>query len=196
VRRHSIAVGVVANGELILRLDPGALPVRYQVFFGGTASEAPASVILDREQAVIRQMRGGMPTMVTLPIAQFIGVAARFEPQSDGRVRTTIELAHEDPGLSLPVASDFDADAMADDWEEWSEVLGLPLLLPATGDGSWRNVSADAEPEGEGEEITAAPAPRRARGFTSQRRTRFARRRKTGRPALRVITGREIIARD
>jgi hypothetical protein len=34
------------------------------------------------------------------------------------------------------------------------------------------------------------------RGFTGQRRTRFARRRKTGRPQLRVITGREIIARD
>ncbi len=193
MRRHSIAVGVIADGEPILRLDPGALPVRYQVFFGGTASEAPASVILDREQAVIRQMRGGVPTMVTLPITQFRGVAARFEPQSDGRVRTTIELAHEDPALSLPVASDFDADAMADDWEEWGEVLGLPLLLPVAGDGSWRNVSPEPEPE---EEIADAPAPRRARAFTGNRRTRLARRRKTGRPALRVITGREIIARD
>jgi hypothetical protein len=193
VRRHSIAAGVIANGEPILRLDPGALPVRYQVLFGGTASEAPAAVILDREQAVIRQMRGGVPTMLTLPIANFVGVAARFEPQKDGRVRTTIELAHEDPALSLPVASDFDADAMADDWEEWGEVLGLPLLLPVTGDGGWRNVS----PEPEAEEQTAeAPAPRRVRGFTGQRRTRFARRRKTGRPQLRVITGREIIARD
>jgi hypothetical protein len=196
VRRHSIAAGVIADGETILRLDPGTLPVRYQVLFGGTASEAPASVILDRQQAVIRQMRGGVPTMVTVPIAQFRGVAARFEPQSDGRVRTTIELAHEDPALSLPVASDFDADAMADDWEEWGEVLGLPLLLPVTGDGSWRNVSSNSEPANEDEEFVEAPAPRRARSFTSRRRTRFARRRKTGRPALRVITGREIIARD
>jgi hypothetical protein len=193
VRRHSIAVGVIAGGEPILRLDPGALPVRYQVLFGGTASEAPAAVILDREQAVIRQMRGGVPTMLTLPISNFRGVAARFEPLPDGRVRTTIELAHEDPALSLPVASDFDADAMADDWEEWGEVLGLPLLLPVTGDGGWRDVSPEPEPE---EEITEAPAPRRARAFTGNRRTRFARRRKTGRPALRVITGREIIARD
>jgi hypothetical protein len=196
VRRHSIAVGVIADGETILRLDPGALPVRYQVLFGGAASEAPASVILDREQAVIRQTRGGVPTMVTLPISQFRGVAARFEPQSDGRVRTTIELAHEDPALSLPVASDFDADAMADDWEEWGEVLGLPLLLPVAGDGSWRDVSANAEAEAEEEELAEAPSPRRVRTFTSQRRTRFARRRKTGRPQLRVITGREIIARD
>jgi hypothetical protein len=196
VRRHSIAVGVIADGEPILRLDPGALPVRYQVFFGGTASEAPAAVMLDREQAVIRQMRGGVPTMVTLLIAQFRGVAARFEPQSDGRVRTTIELAHDDPEMSLPVASDFDSDAMADDWEEWGEVLGLPLLLPVTGDGGWRDVSASAEAEREEAELAETLVPRRARSFTSQRRTRFAKRRKTGRPALRVITGREIIARD
>lgn len=196
MRRHSIAAGVIAGGETILRLDPGALPVRYQVLFGGTASEAPAAVILDREQAVVRQMRDGVPTMVTLPIAQFRGVAARFEPQSDGRVRTTIELAHEDPSLSLPVASDFDSDAMADDWEEWGEVLGLPLLLPVAGDGSWRSVSPDPQSQDNEEESTEVPAPRRARVFTSRRRTRFARRRKTGRPQLRVITGREIIARD
>lgn len=194
MRRQSIAGGVPAGALPILRLDPGALPVRYQTSLAGTASEAPAAIVLDREQAVIRQMRSGVPTVLTLPIATFRGVAARFEPLPDGRVRTTIELAHEDPALSLPVASDFDADAMADDWEEWGEVLGLPLLLPVTGDGGWRNVSPDPEPE---EEAAEAPAPRRARAFTGNRRTRFARRRKTGRrPALRVITGREIIARD
>lgn len=193
MRRHSVGVGVIADGEPILRLDPGALPVRYQVFFGGAASGAPAAVVLDREQAVIRQVRGGVPTLLTLPIAQFRGVAARFEPRKDGRVRTTIELAHEDPALSLPVASSFDADAMADDWEEWGKVLGLPLLLPMTGDGSWRIVS---EPTSTDDEPAEVPAPRRARTFTSGRRTRFARRRKTGRPPLHIVTGREIIARD
>ena len=191
MRRQSIAGGAPAGAVPILRLDPGALPVRYQTSLAGTASEAPAVIVLDRHLVLIRQLRDGVPTVLTLPINTFRGVAARFEPLRDGRVRTTIELAHEDPALSLPVASDFDADALADDWEEWGQVLGLPLLLPCTGDGGWRTVSADSAAP-----VADAPAPRRGRGFMRQRRPRFARRRKTGRPALRVITGREIIARN
>lgn len=191
MRRQTIAAGVIAGSGSILRLDPGALPVRYQTRLSGTASEAPAAIVLDREQALVRQMRRGVPTVLTLPIASFRGIAARFEPLEDGGVRTVIELVHEDPALSLPLAIGTDADDLADDWEEWGRVLDLPLYLPHAS-GGLRPVDAGS-PALEHDE----PNPRRARSFLRHRRPRFARRRKTGgTPALTVIAGREIIARN
>ncbi len=62
-----------------LRLDPGALPVRYVTRLSGTASEAPAAIVLNRNQALVSQMRGGVSTVVTVPMDAFVGIAARFE---------------------------------------------------------------------------------------------------------------------
>jgi hypothetical protein len=147
--------------------------------------------VLDRHQAIISQMRRGVPTVVTIPMNAFTGVAARFEAYPDGRVRTTIELVHEDPALTLPLAVSLNPDELAEDWEEWSLALELPLMLPDTT-GRLRTVH-----DGEPQEPLEAPAPRRARSILRQRRPRFARRRKTGHmPQFRVVAGREIIARD
>ncbi len=109
----------------------------------------------------------------------------------DGTVRTTVELSHDDPALSLPLAISIEPDVLAEDWEEWGRALDLPLLLPDSV-GRLRTVH-DAEPA----DPLDSPTPRRARGFLRQRRPRFTRRRKTGRmPQLKLIAGREIIARD
>lgn len=191
MRRHTFAEGEDPAAGHTLRLDPGALPVRYLTKLSGTASEAPAAVVIDRHQVVISQTRDGVPTVVTVPIKSYLGIAAHFESLEDGAMRVTVELSHDNPELSLPLAISFDTDALAEDWEEWGHALDLPLFLPDTV-GRLRVVH-DAEPA----EPIDGPAPRRARGALRQRRPRFARRRKTGEmPRLKVIAGREIIARD
>jgi len=165
--------------------------VRYLTKLSGAASEAPAAIVIDRHQVLLSQVRDGVSTVLTVPINSYVGIAAHFEAFEDGAMRVTVELSHDNPELSLPLAISFDTDALAEDWEAWGLALDLPLLLPDTV-GRLRTVH-DAEPA----EPIEAPAPRRARGALRQRRPRFARRRKTGRmPRLKVIAGREIIARD
>jgi len=172
------------------RLDPHALPARAVIASGDAAG---AVFIIDRERAVVvRKASGGRAVTSAVPLADYAGVAIRVEPNgAGGRVRVFVELVHDDPSLTLPLAVAEDPDDVAADWQAWGRALNLPLLVVAQ-DGT---VSA---PVGRLGRLTIAPAkPRRYHSFFAARRPRFLARRKPGRhgPAER-IQAREIIARD
>src|SRR5581483_8628188 len=98
-----------------------------------------------------------------------------------------VVLEHSDPALSLSLFASADRDEIVAEWQSWSRVLGLPLLV-ADADGSLRepfatrgadrnadlapppafghrpppSVAADAPPAGEASGY-AGRLPRRAR---------------------------------
>lgn len=178
-----------------LRLDPFALPVRYSTPLSGALAEGIAAVYLDRDRVIVKRPLGGVDATVTCPVRAFRGVAVRMtvDPVTDG-VRTTIELMHRDPDMSLPLVSVDDlgnAEDVAADWQAWGKALDLPLLI-VEGDGGVRE--AMARPGALG--VAPAKARRMVSSLT-RRRPRFLKRRKTGVKAeVATIEGREIIARD
>ncbi|BCP52525.1 hypothetical protein K32_11420 [Kaistia sp. 32K] len=178
-----------------LRLDPFALPVRYEATLAGPASATTPAVYLDREQAIIKRRLGGIPTTLSTPVSAFRGVAVRMsgDPET-GAVRTIVELMHRDPAMSLPlvVVEDLgNGEDVAADWQAWGRALGLPLLI-VDGDGTVR-----APLEQLGSLVVGDPKARRAPASITRRRPRFLKRRKTGfYNEVETLSGREIIARD
>jgi hypothetical protein len=99
---------------------------------------------------------------------------------------------HRDPALSIPlIIADDPADVGAD-WQSWSRILGLPLLL-VLPDGS---IEKPVDHIGAMRKLPTRP--RRRHSFFAGRRPRFLTRRKTGlkRGEIEILDGREIIARD
>jgi hypothetical protein len=47
-------------------------------------------------------------------------------------------LAHQDPGLALPLFLSHDADDVIAEWRSWGAVLGLPLLVE--DEDGWRDL--------------------------------------------------------
>jgi hypothetical protein len=136
-------------------------------------------------------MAGRLATFA-VPVSAFAGVSVRIEPVgSAGDIRVVVELMHSDPGLTLPlVVADAPEDAAAD-WIAWGRTLNLPLLV-IESDGTVRSPVSRI-----GALTVSKPGPRRNRGLFRGRRSRYIRRRKTGRSdGLQVLEGREITARD
>jgi hypothetical protein len=190
-----MAIGMAQAHGNDLRVDPFALPVRYHATLAGPASATTPSVYLDREQAVIKRRLGGIPTTLSTPVSAFRGVAVRMtgDPET-GAVRTTVELMHRDPAMSLPlvVVEDLgDGEDVSADWQAWGRALGLPLLI-VDADGSVR-----APLEQIGQLVVGDAQARRAPSSLTGRRPRFLKRRKTGfNTDGGTLVGREIIARD
>src|SRR5690606_24633224 len=125
--------------------------------------------------AVIRhQFLSGLPATVQVPVSAYRGVAARIVPMDGDSVLATLELMHADPALSLPLMIADSLDDIAADWQNWSRVLGLPLLL-VEADGSLTEPLTQI-----GRISTNGPVPRRRRGPATKRRPRFLARRKPG----------------
>src|SRR5947209_2052414 len=124
-----------AGSSRALRLDPCALPVSFMAS-DARADERLRSIVLDREQVVVRREVRGVPMRLALKVSDFLGVAIRVVPpdehQSGG---LAIMLEHRDAGLSVPlmVATDAGNDVVAE-WQHWGRVLGRPLLI-SDGDG-------------------------------------------------------------
>ena len=117
--------GCSAGSSRALRLDPHALPVRY------AASDAAADgsvrdIELHRERVVLRRSVGGMRMAFNMPLTAFNGVALRMMP---GEGAVAVVLAHDDPGLVLPLAVTDEADEAFAEWHGWAEALSLPLLV-------------------------------------------------------------------
>ncbi|MBH0236957.1 DUF6101 family protein [Methylobrevis albus] len=168
------------------RLDPQALPARFTMPAGGS----DAAVYLDRRGVVVKRRLSGLPLTLSLPISAFEGISVRIEPEGVDGLVAHVELTHRDPDLTLPLMVTRDMEEAALDWESWSSILGLPMLLTET-DGQNRVVGGEAKVRIE------APKPRRRRAALQNRRPRFLARRKPGhsRP-MPVIEGTEIIARN
>ena len=172
------------------RLDPHTLPACSTLSSGGNA--AAVSFVIEHDHAVVvRRFTPGAAITLTVPLEQYAGVAVRMDAAGvDGGVRGTISLLHEDPTLTLPLLVAEDPHLIAADWQTWSRVLDLPLLIIGQ-DGSI------GEPLAERHSIAMAPVkPRRRHSFFAQRRPRFLTRRKPGQPGVgEKLVGREIIAR-
>lgn len=179
--RHAVQTdGATAGSSRFFRLDPHTLPVRH--------ADRGGAFILDRDRAVVRRDLHGIAATLDVPVTAYRGIAVRMFAEGEDSLRVVVELMHRDPALTLPLMVADDAEEAAADWIAWGRALGLPLLF-VEQDGT---VSSPA-----GESDTTAIAARRAGRPFRGRRSRFARRRKTGTfTAIERLEGREIIARD
>lgn len=183
--------GATAGSGRAFRLDPHSLPARFSAEIGGKAPEA--AIVLDRDTALVRrQMRAGPPITFTIPVRSYSGVAVRMEPVgTDGEIRVTLELLHQEEGFCLPLLSSDNPEDVALDWQAWGHALNLPLLIVGA-DGR-----IDAPLEETGPLKVARAKPRRRHSFFKGRRSRFLRRRKPGAIGrTELLAGREIIARN
>ena len=181
--------GCPAGSSRALRLDPHTLPLRY------AASDAAADghtrdIELHRERVVLRRSVGGMRMAINMPLSAFNGVALRMMP---GEGAVAVVLAHDDPGLVLPLHITDEADEAFAEWHGWAEALGLPLLVE--DQVGFRKAFPKL-----GEIAAGRPRPRRRRrSGLRARRPAILLRRAVGRitEATPVRRGeREIIARD
>jgi uncharacterized protein DUF6101 len=194
--RRQTGVGRQApvGSSRVERLDPFALPVRFQV--GDQAADGRVrSVELTRERVVLRRALRGMLMAVNLPVAAYLGVAIRMEqPDAETPGAVAIVLEHRDAALSLPLYRAEDGTDVAAEWQAWARVLGLPLLVAET-DGRLREPFARIG----GVRITPPIVRRRRRTCLKARRPSLPlRRRHAPRPTVPVVHRgeREIIARN
>jgi hypothetical protein len=122
--------GSPAGSSRVERLDPFSLPVRFAAR-DEAADERVRYVELTRERVVVRRSLSGMRMALSMPLTAFRGVAIRVSMGEDAAV--IVELAHEDPGLALPLFVSREADDAFTEWRSWARVLGLPLLVEEDG---------------------------------------------------------------
>jgi hypothetical protein len=172
-----------------LRLDPHSLPVRYAAN-DAAADGQTRDIELHRERVVLRRSVGGMRMAFNMPLTAFNGVALRMMP---GEGAVAVVLAHDDPGLVLPLHITDEADEAFTEWHDWAETFGLPLLVE--DEVGFRKALPQL-----GEIQAGRPRPRRRRrSGLKGRRPAILLRRMVGRmsDASPVHRGeREIIARD
>jgi Family of unknown function (DUF6101) len=176
------------------RLDPFSLPVRFAAA-DEAADEHLCIVDLHRERVVLRRSVRGMRMAVNLPVAAYRGVAIRLSGDIGKPPRTiSVVLEHTDPALSLPLFASSEADEIVAEWQSWSRVLGLPLLI-RENDGTLREPFARL-----GRLRIEAPAWRRRRRSAVARRrpSRLLRRRVVRLLSTPIVHRgeREIIARN
>jgi hypothetical protein len=157
-----------------------------------SASDAAADgrvrdVELHRERVVLRRSLHGMRMALNMPVAAFDGITLLLVPGEAGaRDALAIVLKHHDPALTLPLFITPEPEEALDEWQAWSQVLGLPLLLPKRSSASRLGMKR--------------PRPRRRRrSALKSRRPSILFRRKSGKitAATPVHRGeREIIARN
>jgi len=186
--------GTPAGSSCALRLDPLALPLRFE------ASDAVAdgrvrSVELHRERVVLRRAVRGMRMAVNLPISAYLGLAIRLiPPGGDTPGAIAIVLEHSDPTLSLVLFAANDGAEVIAEWQTWARILNRPLLI---SDEKGRL----HEPLPRiGAVLIGAPTPRRRRrnAIKARRPTMLMRRRAGVMPNAPIVhrDEREIIARN
>ena len=88
-----------------MRLDPFRLP---QVVTYATRDDfGEVTFTIDQRGAIVRRIlqMSGLPATVVLPANAFRGIAARALEDGEGNVTVTLELLHNDPMLSVPLAA-------------------------------------------------------------------------------------------
>ena len=179
--------GMPAGSGRSARLDPFALPVRFQAN-DPAADGRSREVELTRERVVVRRAVAGIRMAVNLPISAYRGVAIRTS--ADG---ASVVLEHRDPGLALELYAAADADEVTAEWRTWGQVLGVPLLA-ADEAGASQEIFARVGSVKVGEPFVR----RRRRNAIKQRRPSILMRRVVKRVGdAGVYCGeREIIARN
>ena len=192
-RQSATGGGCPAWTGRALRLDPRALPVRYQVADGRDGPAKSHQVFLDRSRVVLRRtVAERIALTVSLPTSAYEGVALRLFPAGEGEGFTAaVVLLHREEGLTVPLHVACEVDELAAAWQAWGRTLGLPLLA-LDADGAARPVT------GVSELLGGQPTPRRPHSHFASRRPRFLARRKPGTPGAAAVvhSEREIIAPD
>jgi len=182
--------GCPAGSGRAQRLDPFCLPVQFAAS-DEAADERVRYVELHRERVVVRRSLRGMHMALNMPVSAFRGVAIRVRVGEQAAV--VVELAHQDPGLALPLFVSTETDDAFAEWRSWARVLGLPLLVEE--EGAYREPFARL-----GQLRIDDPRPRRRRrSMLKRRRSSASLRRRVGRMSetTPVHRGeREIIARN
>ncbi|MEA2947184.1 MAG: hypothetical protein QOI40_2514 [Alphaproteobacteria bacterium] len=138
----------------------------------------------DRSVVIARRV-AGIAMRVQVPLTSYQGVRLSLGAEGEGATLHTVELLHRDPDLSVPLFQTADPRVIANEWCAWANSLSLPRLF--------EDFPADSTT---GESVFATPLRRRG-SAVAKRRSRFARRRKTGaqqRLALSYSGEREIIS--
>jgi len=171
------------------RLDPARLPQKLSYATG----DGETTITIDRSGATLKRTldRSGLPLNIALPTRLFRGVVARATETGPESALVTLELMHDDPQLSVPLSVGHDLTEIARDWQIWSELLGLPMMM-VEADGVARMLH-----ESPGVIGTGSSRPRRHHAMFAERRPRFLARRRLGHLGVRLtVDGDEIIARD
>jgi hypothetical protein len=147
--------GCPAGSSRVLRLDPFALPARFEAS-DVTADQSVRHVELYRERVVMRRAVRGMRMALNMPISAFRGVSIC----NVGDAAVVVTLEHRDPGLSLPLCVSGEPDEIIKAWHDWASVLGVPLLV----------VEQDNTPVSAGVTRVGEACPRRRRRSTIKAR--------------------------
>ena len=154
----------------------------------GAPSKAPSSLHLTREVLAIF---GQEEPVTPHPREAYRGVAVSALEQH-GEVVFHIALRHHEAERSVALAHGTDVASVARAWHAWAQALALPLLAEApSGAGSARVTAL-------GKLLVERGSPRRRGSALVGRRSRYARRRRSGVPldaSTEPLAGREIIAR-
>jgi len=122
--------GGCAGSGRALRLDPFGLPVRFSTS-DALADGRVRDIELHRKRVVLRRSLRGMRMALNMPVAAFDGISLLQVP-GEGEVGDVLAvmLIHSDPALTLPLFLTSEPEEALDEWQAWSQVLDLPLLLP------------------------------------------------------------------
>lgn len=173
------------------RLDPNRLPQK--LVYATRTETGDVHITVDQNGCVLKRKLevSGLPLNIALPVNVFDGVAVRAIYTGPESVMVTLELMHHDPELCVPLFVGHDLEGIARDWQQWSELLGLPMLM-VDEDGVVRTLDESAQ-----RVIRDKSHPRRHHAMFAERRPRFLARRRMGTLGVRmVLDGVEIIARD
>ena len=140
------------------------------------ADDGMRFIELTRERVVLRRELGGMKMAISLSVSSFLGIGLRIEPLASPNGAIAIVLEHSDPALSVALYRGSEPCDVVADWQAWSSVLGLPLLL-AEADGGLR----EAFPRIGAVRVGCPVSRRRRRSTISKRRPAILLRRKPGR---------------
>jgi len=194
LRRQTELGGSSAGSSCTARLDPLALPVRFTAN-DAVADERMRHIELHPERVILRRAVQGMRIALNVPVQAFRGVSIRLTEESgETPAGVAVFLEHLDPALSIELYSAENSDDVVAEWQLWSRVLGVPMLIKGE-DGVLREPYPHL-----GAVRVKAPSPRRRRRASlHRRRPKFLVRRRMGvvREQPLVHSGeREIIARN
>lgn len=172
------------------RLDPTRLPQKLS--YASRNGKGEVDITIDRRGAVLKTKleNSALPLNIALPNRVFRGVAARAIETGVDTALVTLELLHDDENLCVPLRVGHELAEIAQDWQIWSELLDLPMIL-FDADGVARSLDESAASVD-----SRHPYPRRPPAIFADRRPRFLARRRMGTLGVRVmVAGEEIIAR-
>lgn len=173
------------------RLDPARLP--QELSYATRSGNGATTITVTQRGAVLKRelTRSGLPLHIALPAHAFRGVVVRATETGPEDALVTLELLHHDEELCVPLSVGHDLRAIARDWQIWSQMLNLPMMM-IEADGVARTLEESAQSL-----ITKDPKPRRHHSMFAERRPRFLARRRLGHLGVRLMVhGEEIIARD